>query len=112
MGIRESIWSLLTRNKDAAPAAVLEQVREAMLDVVERVGDERYVRLDVRIQLARDLPTLWYLRPDVMHMVAATEGEAAARACLKQLTQQFGVYHLAGNGFKAKAPPETEHEMP
>ncbi len=45
MGIRESIWSLLTRNKDAAPAAVLELVREAMLDVVDRVGDDRHVRL-------------------------------------------------------------------
>ncbi|MFO1261966.1 MAG: hypothetical protein U1E84_01260 [Rhodoferax sp.] len=101
MGIRESIWSLLTRNKDAAPAAVLELVREAMLDVVDRVGDDRHVRLGVRIELARDLTTLWYLRPDLMDMVATMQGETAARESLRNLTHLFGRYQLGG---KVSAP--------
>jgi hypothetical protein len=102
MGIRESIWNLLVRNKDVAPTAVLEQVRECMLDVVDRLGDERHVGLGVRIELARDLTTLWYLRPDVMHMVASAKGEIAARSCLQQVTAEFGHYHLAGSRTSAR----------
>lgn len=101
MGIRESIWNLLIRNKDVAPAAVLEHVRECMLDVVDRLGDEQHVGLGVRIEMARDLTTLWYLRPDVMHMVASAEGEVAARSCLQQVTAEFGHYHLAGSRISA-----------
>lgn len=100
MGLRESIWSLLTGSKDVAPTAVLELVREAMLDTVDQLGDERHLRLGVRIELAPDLSTLWYLRPEVMHMVASVQGEAAAQRCLSRLTQLFGPYHLGG---KAKA---------
>ena len=96
MGLRESIWSLLTGSKDVAPAAVLELVREAMLDTVEQLGDERHLRLGVRIELAPDLSTLWYLRPEVMHMVASVHGEAAAQRCLSRLTQLFGPDHLGG----------------
>lgn len=106
MGLRESIWSLITGSKDSAPAAVLELVREAMLDTVDHMGDERHVRLGVRIELAPDLTTLWYLRPEVMHMVASAQGEAAAQQCLARLTHLFGRYHLGG---KTSAPQISSH---
>ena len=60
---------------------MLELVREAMLDVVDRVGDDRHVRLGVRIELARDLTTLWYLRP--IHGHGGHDGETAARESLR-----------------------------
>ncbi len=42
-----------------------------------------------QLQSARDLDTLWYLRPGLMNVIATRQGEAAARDCLVALTALF-----------------------
>jgi hypothetical protein len=64
MGIRESFWAALGRDVSDSPDAALERVRKAMLLVVDEYGGENHYRLDMKINFARDVAELWYLRPE------------------------------------------------
>ena len=96
MGIRDSIWSVLGRDTSDATDAVLERVRSAMLMAVEEYGDETQVRLDMKISSAREISELWYLRPELMNMVASARGEVVARTCVAKITALFGKYQMGG----------------
>lgn len=96
MGIRDSIWSVLGRDTSDATDLVLERVRSAMLMALEQYGDESQVRLDMKISCAREISELWYLRPELMHMVASEHGEEVARVCVSKITALFGKYQMGG----------------
>lgn len=96
MGIRDSIWSVLGRDTSDATDLVLERVRSAMLMALEQYGDESQVRLDMKISCAREISELWYLRPELMHMVASAHGEEVARVCVSKITALFGKYQMGG----------------
>ncbi len=96
MGIRDSIWSVLGRDTSDATDVVLERVRNAMLMALEEFGDGTQVRLDMKISCAREISELWYLRPELMHMVASARGEETARVCVTKITALFGKHQLGG----------------
>jgi len=96
MGIRDSIWSVLGRDTSDAADVALERVRSAMLLALEQYGDEKHVRLDMKISSAREIAELWYLRPEIMHLVASAQGEEVARACVAKITALFGKYQMGG----------------
>lgn len=96
MGIRDSIWSVLGRDTSNGADVVLERVRKAMLLALEQYGDEKHVRLDMKISSAREISELWYLRPEIMHLVASAQGEEVARACVAKITALFGKHQLGG----------------
>ena len=96
MGIRDSFWAALGRDTTDSPGEALERVRKAMLLVVEEYGGEDHYRLDMKINFAREIAELWYLRPEVMQVVAATQGEEMARDCMDKITALFRKYHLGG----------------
>lgn len=96
MGIRDSFWAALGRDVSDSPDVALERVRKAMLVVVEEYcGDDHY-RLDMKINFAREIAELWYLRPELMQAVASTQGEEVARDCVAKITALFKKYHLGG----------------
>jgi hypothetical protein len=96
MGIRESFWAALGRDVSDSPDAALERVRKAMLLVVDEYGGENHYRLDMKINFARDVAELWYLRPELMQVVAASQGEEIARDCMVKITALFKKHHLGG----------------
>jgi hypothetical protein len=97
MGIRDSFWAALGRDvsQDSHEEA-LERVRKAMLTVVEEYGGEDHYRLDMKISFAREIAELWYLRPDLMQVVAAAQGEEVARDCVARITALFKNHQLGG----------------
>ena len=97
MGIRSSIWAALglSEPSDSADEA-LERVRKAMLLVVEEYGGEDHIRLDMKINFARQVAELWYLRPELMQVVAAAQGEQVALECMAEITALFKSHHLGG----------------
>lgn len=101
MGIRSSIWAVLGRGEptDSADDA-LERVRAAMLLVIEEFGGDDHIRLDMKINFARQIAELWYLRPELMHMVAAAQGEQVAQECMAEITALFKKHHLGGTPSK------------
>ena len=96
MGIRNSIWSVLGRDTSDATDLVLERVRSAMLMTLEQYGDEKHVWLDMKISSAQEISELWYLRPELMHLVASAQGEEVARMCVAKITALFGKHQLGG----------------
>jgi hypothetical protein len=94
MRLRNSFWALLGQQGEAeAPEAVLERVRDAIQAALfEQLGQDG-VDLIVRVRFARDIDSLWYLRPEIMNAIASRCGEGAARACMTRLTLLFKEHH-------------------
>jgi hypothetical protein len=67
----------------------LEQVRTAMMDCLRQRTAQEVPSLQRRMARAQDVQTLWYLRADLMGVLANGEGESAARTQLEEITQMF-----------------------
>lgn len=74
----------------------LERVRKAMLLVLDEFGGDNHYRLDLKVNFAREIAELWYLRPELMHAVASLHGEEVAQDCVAKVTALFKKHHLAG----------------
>jgi hypothetical protein len=96
MGIGDSFWNVLGRDASDSPDAALDRVRTAMLLVVEECGGDDHFRLDMKINFAHEIAELWYLRPELMQVVAAAQGERVAQECMAGITALFKKYHLGG----------------
>lgn len=96
MGIRDSFWAVMGRDTSDSPDVALERVRKAMLLVVEEYGGENHYRLDMKINFAREIAELWFLRPELMQVVAAAQGEQVAKECMAGITALFKKHHLGG----------------
>lgn len=90
--IRSSIYGLLG-NPVAPTHSTLEtgteDIREAMLSLLGEAGTKQFPNVTRRVRYANDVQALWYLRGDLMAALAATQGEAAARQQIQQITQMF-----------------------
>lgn len=90
--IRTSIYGLLG-NPVAPSDSVLEtgteDIREAMLALLGQAGTKQFANVVRRVRYANDVQALWYLRGDLMAALAATQGEAAARQKVQQITRMF-----------------------
>jgi hypothetical protein len=76
-----------------APEAVTERIRHAMLSTLGEYFTEDMRPLVRQILQAWDVEGLWYLRPEIMRVIADSRGEALARECLVQMTALFQGHH-------------------
>ncbi len=86
--------SLISLFVDPTPDAMednrLEDVREAMLASLHGLRQcERVDTLTRRLRWAPHAQSLWYLRMDVMTLLADQRSEAEAREVLRDLTRRF-----------------------
>jgi hypothetical protein len=92
--IRSSIYALLTTGSAPAPLPPeagfdLEDIRECMLAMAGVNGTDRTTPLLRRIRYASDLETLWFVRGELMALLARSHGEAAAREKIEELSAMF-----------------------
>ena len=90
--LRSSIYALFTVSTSAPradAAATLDQIREAMLALTGGDVGERSAGLARRIRYATDLQALWFMRGELMQLLARNHGEAAAREKLDELSTLF-----------------------
>ena len=104
--IRNSINAILSLGHAiSAPASLpaygIEDIRDAMLALVEDDGDKPHVKR--RIRYAVDVQALWYLRGDLMSVLASKHGEAAARAKLSSINDMFE--NLLPQGLRSRPSP-------
>ena len=60
-----------------------------MLDAMGASGASGYPLVRLRLSYANEIQDLWYLREDLMSVIAAIEGESVARSKLTQISQMF-----------------------
>ena len=86
--------SLMSLWGEAAPVPSAESriklIRQAMLDSLDELGESSHLtRVQARVLYATDIQALWYLRGDLMNLLADLNGESAAKAHLVQITNMF-----------------------
>jgi hypothetical protein len=67
----------------------IEDIREAMLALVGDVDEKQFRHVTRRIRYAIDVLALWYLRGDLMAVLASRLGEVEARQKLSEITDMF-----------------------
>lgn len=87
--LRNSFFGWMAHQPAAEPSARLEDIRKAMLELLEQSPDGSNSAIERRVLFARNVDDLWYVRPDLMTAVAATRGESAARGCVAHITRMF-----------------------
>lgn len=106
--LRSSFFALFASGRPPAPAESLleidvEDIREAMLALAGNLEDKRFAHVGRRIRYAADAVSLWYLRADLMAMLASTDGEAQAREKVRTITEMFD--RLLPQGLKSRPSP-------
>lgn len=103
--LRNSINAILGLGHSVPPdtqqAYSIEDVRESMLALVEDDADKPHVKR--RIRYAIDVQALWYLRGDLMAVLAGRYGEAAAREKLSSINEMFE--NLLPTGLRSRPSP-------
>ena len=91
--LRSSIHAMLsvsTARPRPPDPVTMDEIREAMLGLVELEGGERSAGLARRIRYATELQALWFMRGEIMQLLARTHGEQAAREKVDELSALFG----------------------
>ena len=84
--LRDSVFGALRLRED--PNEDIEGIRTAMLLALGHSADEES-RLERNLLFAPDIDALWYVRPALMNVIAARDGETNASKSLAQLTAMF-----------------------
>lgn len=105
--LRSSIYALLTVRVTARTSGIdevtqTENVRQTMLALVELDGDGRAEKLARRIRYA-DLEALWFMRGELMGLLARTHGEMTAREKVEGLGSMFE--ELLPAGLRSRPSP-------
>ena len=97
MGLRKSFMALLGRSDTEAPDVVVERIRMPMLSAIEVHCETHDLSVYMPIRYARDISSLWYLRPHLMQAIAKSRNEAIAIAVLHQITDLFKGHLASAN---------------
>ncbi len=84
-------------------AEAAERLRQSMLTLIEAVPGDRASRLSLRIRCAATLQSLWFMRSDVMALLAPALGEAQARHRLEAISE--AVRDALPSGLRSRPSP-------
>jgi hypothetical protein len=106
--LRGSLYALLARvHPPEVESTVLqysvEGIRESMLALIGDVPETSFRNVGRRIRYAVDVQALWYLRGDVMAVLAGRHGEAEALERIETLTEMFEDF--LPSGLKSRPSP-------
>lgn len=85
----QSLFSSFSSQDSVRTESSLDSIRQAMLDALGSLGASSYPVVQLRVSYANEIQDLWYLRGDLMAVLAAIEGEAIARTKLVQISEMF-----------------------
>ena len=106
--LRSSFSALLsvgssTRTPVIGEEITLEDIRQTMLELTTVDKGERALKLARRIRYAADVETLWFMRGELMALLARNRGEAAALEELDRLSAMFT--DLLPSGLRSRPSP-------
>ncbi len=83
------MFNSLSSQDCARTESSIDAIRQAMLEALGALGASAYPVVQLRVSYANEIQDLWYLRGDVMAVLAALEGEATARSKLSHISDMF-----------------------
>jgi 2-polyprenyl-6-methoxyphenol hydroxylase-like FAD-dependent oxidoreductase len=110
--LTSSFYAIFSVSQPVSPTTAvgagvgMEDIREAMLALTAMDNDERALAVTRRIRYAADLEALWYIRGELMGLLARTHGEAVAREMLEDLSVLFT--DLLPRGLRSRPSPLSE----
>jgi hypothetical protein len=90
--LKSSFMAVLGTTESMAPAAVKdrsEEIRLLMLREIGEYGEKNYPGVARRLRYASDVQGLWYVRSDVMAIMANLYGETIAREKMSRISGMF-----------------------
>ena len=87
----------------AEDPVTLEEIRQAMLALANVDPTERAQKVARRIRYASDVQSLWFIRGEVMGLLARTHGEQAAREEIERVSDMFA--DLLPQGLRSRPSP-------
>ena len=81
----------------------VDDIRDAMLVLLGGAEGDRASHVKRRIRYAGDVQALWFLRGDLMAVLAGTHGETAARQMLVGVSNMFD--NLLPQGLRSRPSP-------
>jgi hypothetical protein len=88
MRFRSSFWGVFGGASNAE-ALQVERIRMAMLKALDHDCVHGHASVDKSIMFAKDLETLWYLRPDLLQAIASCRDQNSANTIVRDITQMF-----------------------
>jgi hypothetical protein len=85
-----SVWPTSSPQRlgdQEAEAAALEKFRAAMLGLLDGDAGDRAAMLNLRIRCAATLQSLWFMRSEMMAILATKHGEVEARHRLDMISE-------------------------
>jgi hypothetical protein len=106
--LRSSIWALFGGPPTEPPSTLIEQVsvddiRHRMHALADSVGGERSQQVVRRIRYASDVEALWFIRSELMALLAGVMGEAAALEEVDAISDMFE--ELLPEGLRSRPSP-------
>jgi hypothetical protein len=74
----------------------LEQIRRTMTDLAASCGGRASAGLAMRVHYAADVQALWFMRSELMGLLAVSRGEGPARDAVEKLSAMFAGLLPAG----------------
>lgn len=87
--LRNSFFGWLAHQPAAQPSERLEEIRKAMLALLEQSPNGNNSAVERKLLFAHDIDALWYLRIDLMTALAEARGESVALTCIVDITRMF-----------------------
>ncbi|HXD41821.1 MAG TPA: hypothetical protein VN649_14745 [Ramlibacter sp.] len=81
----------------------IEDIRTSMLALIGDIEEPKFLHVGRRIRYASEVMGLWYLRGDLMALLASRHGEVQARENLKTITDMFE--DMLPRGLKSRPSP-------
>lgn len=85
----------------------IEDIRHAMLALIEELDGPHAAVVERRVRYAADVLALWYLRGDLMALLASRYGEAGARDRLDPVSDMFRA--MLPQGLRSRPSPLGGH---
>jgi hypothetical protein len=81
----------------------IEDIRTSMLALIGEIEEQKFLHVGRRIRYASEVMALWYLRGDLMALLASRHGEVRARENLKAITGMFA--DMLPKGLRSRPSP-------
>lgn len=109
--LRSSIYAMFSvstaHRRPPDDGSALEAIRELMISLASMDGSDRGAALARRIRYAMDLQALWFMRGELMALLARSHGEEAARNKVTEVSAMFE--DLLPPGLRSRPSPLSEH---